>query len=273
MNEKRPEASLRPPWGEHDLPQEETLSIRVGPLELFVHARGDEVWVASRPGDWRHDAVEPIESAAPTTEDHDWVRWPVPGGTGRISLSPVLPPRTVVLEPELAFRLLPSTEARIYVRVPLWVRVAIATTPEMFLVEVPTLTLSDTWWGDVTEGELCYWLPTTARRRVEDDTPSSHLVVCPLQLQNESKEELEVREISLRVAHLTVFSSEGRFWADETSVRYRGESEGSSIEMSGRSPAEAPSAVEVTAPRSPIPRGLTARTFARLKSLPGLVDL
>lgn len=270
MNQRRSEPALRAPWGEHDLSSEDTLTIHVGPLVLFVHSRGDEVWIASRPGDWTHDSAEPT---APTPEDQDWVRWPVPGGAGRISLSPALPPRSVVLEPELAFRLLPATEARIFVSVPLWVRVAIAGEPEKFLVEVPTLTLSDTWWGDFAEGELCYWLPTTARRRVEDRVSSPHLVVCPLQLQNESEEELEVQEIALRVAHLTVYSSGVRFWADETSVRYRGESEGSSIEMSGQSPAEAPSAVEVASPRSPIQRGLTARTFARIKSLPGLVDL
>ena len=270
MNEERPETTLRLPWGDHELSPDEPVSIRIGPLVLFVHSRGDEVWIASRPGDWTHGSVE---SAASTPEDHEWVRWPVPGGAGRISLSPVLPPRSVVVEPELTFRLLPSTEARIFVRVPLWVRVTIATAPEKFLVELPILTLSDTWWGDFTEGELCYWLPTTARRRVDEGTFSPHLVVCPLQLVNESDEELEVREVALRVAHLTVFGTDGRFWADETSVRYRGESEESSIEMSGRSPAEAPSAVEVAAPRSPIPRGLTARAFARLKSLPGLVDL
>lgn len=267
---RRSEHPLPPPWGEHDIPPDDTVSIDVGPLILWFRARRDEIWVASKPGN-RSRELE--EAATRTPEDQDWVRWPVSGGADRISLSPMLPPRSVVVEPELAFRLLPRTEARIFVRVPLWVNVELASEPPAALAEIPSLILSDTWWGGFTEGELCYWLPTTARRHVETEVFSPHLVVCPLQLHNDSDEELQVEEIALRVAHLTGFSDAGRFWADETRVRYRGDGEGSDIEMSGEPPREASSAVEVAVPRSPLPRGFRARSFARLKTLPGLAGL
>lgn len=264
------EHALSPPWGGHSIPAGETLALELGPLVIWARARGDEIWLAHVPGDAARTATEPpLELPA----DEGWIRWPMPAGTDRISLTPAFPPRPVVAEPELAFRLLPGAEARIFVRVPLWARVEAAIAGEPLLTEVPTLVLSDTWWGGFTEGELCYWVATTARRRVRPEVFAPHLAVCPLQLSNRSGEELEVERLALRVPHLTVFSDEGRFWADETRVRYRGEDAGSEIEMAGRSPAEAPGAVRVAGPRSPVPRGFRARTFARLKALPGLQGL
>lgn len=264
------EHTLPPPWGEHAIPSSETLALEIGPLAIWARCRSDEIWLAHAPGDWTRAGEEPTRQPPP---DEEWIRWPVPEGTDRISLSPVFPPRPVVAEPELAFRLLPDAEARIFVRVPLWARVEVVTAEETPLTEIPTLVLSDTWWGGFTEGELCYWLATTARRQVRPEVFAPHLAVCPLQLSNRSGEELQVERIALRVAHLSVFSDEGRFWADETRVLYRGEDEGSDIHMSGDPPIEAPGAARVTAPRTPLLRGFRARTFARLKALPGLAGL
>jgi hypothetical protein len=90
--------------------------------------------------------------------------------------------------------------------------------------------------------------------------------VCPLQLENASRDELHVDRIALRVAHLSVFRQGQRLWADETRVRYLGEDAGSRIDMSGKPPAEAPDAERLTPPDDPLSRGFTGRTFARLRS-------
>lgn len=262
--------ALSAPWGGHAIPSGETLTIELGPLALWVRAAADEIWLAHAPG---HGSRAGPEPAGEPPAEEGWIRWPVPPETDRISLSPLFPSRPVVAEPELSFRLIPGSEARVFVRVPLWVRVQAAGAEERPLTEIPTVVLSDTWWGSFTEGELCYWLATTARRQVPPEVFAPHLAVCPVHLSNRSGEELEVERLALRVAHLSVFGDEGRFWADETRVRYRGEDHGSEIEVAGRPPGEAPSAVRVTGPRSPVPRGFRARTFARLKELPGLPGL
>lgn len=255
------------PWGEHAIPREGTLTVRVGPATLRARAEGDEIRLAHAPGDWARPEAE--QGDAPEPGDRDWTRWPVGEGVDRLALSPVFPPRTVVVEPELSFRLPAGGGARIFVRVPLWARVGVRGGDDgATLTEVPSVILSDTWWGGFTEGELCYWLPTTARRRVPPEVFTSHAAVCPLQLSNRSAGELAVERIALRVAHLSLFDDEGRLWADETRIRYRGVEEGSEIDFAGTRPAEAPGAVTVAEPRAiPPARGLRALTFARLKAL------
>lgn len=272
---------LPAPWGRHPLPDDEPLALELGPLRLRARRRAGEVWLAHEPGDWtragragtgaRPGAGPAGEAGSP----EDWIRWPVREDDQEMELAPTLPPRPLVAEPEFPFRLLPRARARIFVRVPLWVRVSVPLEGERRqLTEVPTVTLSDTWWGTPTEGELCWWLSTTARREVTPEVFEPNVAVCPLALVNRSDDELPVEKIAVRVAHLTLFSDEGRLWADGTRVRYRGAEEGSDLEFSGRPPEEASGAVRVADPREEPPsRGFHARTFARLKSLPGLGGL
>lgn len=257
------------PWGEHELEEGCDRDVSVGPLRLRLRLTRDEIWLAheTEPGG---GASSQGGARLPSAGDAGWTRWAAPEGSRSVRLMPCFPDRPLVARPEHPFFLAPGASVRIYVRVPLTVRVTLPAPREATLAEVPTVTLSDTWFGDTMEGELMYFLQTTARRELRAELFEPHLSVCPLTLVNGSSGGLEVEKIALRVAHLSLFARNGELWADETSIRYQGTEEGSEIRMAGRPPSEARDAELVTPPRVPAARGLRARTFARLKSLPGL---
>jgi hypothetical protein len=213
---------------------------------------------------------EGSEPPSADAEELKWSRWAASSPPEEMEVLPVLPDRPLVLRPENPFNLLPGARARVFVRVPLWLRVRLPESGNAVVAEAPTRILSDTWWGSHGEGRLAYWLDITARRRAGPDVFRPDRIICPLSLENEAREDLPVEKLLLRAEHLSVFRGSGTLWSDEVRVRYRGEEEGSEIQVTGRTPPEAPEAPRLTAPRVPLTRGLTARTFARLKSLPGL---
>lgn len=262
---------LSPPWGGHTLPADEDLQLSVGPLHLRARLSRSEIHLTHVSGDWaRPDPPDGVGGSleADGREEPEWSRWPLPGPVEGISLVPAFPDRPLVVAPESSFRLLPGASATIYVRVPLWVAVELTGGEGNRLIELPTVILSETWWGSFTEGELCYWLPTSAHRSVEPEAFSRYQVLCPLVLTNRAEDELRVEKIALRVEHLSVFAEDGRFWSDETRVKYRGEESGSEIDVTGRPPRDAPDAARVSPPRIPPPsRAIHTRTFARLKAL------
>lgn len=253
------------PWGDHDLPDpSEHREFVFGPLEIRVRRVQSEIWIAHRrdtdgaaPDDWDDDA------AAPT----DWSRWALRDEDTQLRLVPALPDRMLVVKVEQPFTLLNRADARIYTRVGASIQIqAVGDRGATDLVEIPVERLSDTWWGDFRTGESAYWLATRARREVPHELLAPWQIVCTLQLSNRSSDNLSVEKLALRVEHLSVFGSEDRLWAEEVQVEYRGEDEGSDIEMTGRPPGEAAGASKVAAARVKS-RGFRARTFEKLKSL------
>lgn len=266
------------PWSVHDLEEGVDRRFEIGPLGLRVRWIAGELWLAhARTEDegTRDDGTiqrrtGPDTPEALLDEPEEWARWSAGGDGVKLRLTPVFPDRPLVVGPEHSFHLLRGARVGIYIRVPLWVRVELLGRQETVVTEIPTLVLSDTWFGDVTEGELCYYLPTTARREVTPELFEPHLAICPLQLSNPSEDDLAVEKIALRVAHLSIFGRGDELWSDRTRVQYRGEAIGSDLRITGRPPEEAPGAELITPPRTPMGRGLRARTFAQLRHMPGL---
>ena len=246
------------PWGTHEVPPGDGLTLAVGPLALRVRRVDEELRVLVR-----HER-DPAEAA-----DTGWTRWAA-ADVDRVTLSPLFPDRTLVVEPEDPFWLLDGAEARIYLRVPVWLHLEGVGRERHDLLRVPTMDASDTWWGTPEEGELCYWLPTRARRSVGPEHVEPHLVLCPLQLVNRSGDSLHVEKIALRAAYLSLYRSGAALWSDATRVLYTGEAEGSRLEMAGRPPREAEDPELLAPPAELMARGFRARTFRRFRSFTGL---
>jgi len=251
-------------WGRYRLPHDEIFRVQLGALTVFIRKEGDEIWVS-------HDLhTEDGVAPSPPSAPEEWSRWGASESPGEVEILPSFPDRPLVLRPENPFKLLPEAKARVFVRVPAWVRVVVPGPRGGTLIEIPTVTLSDTWWGTPQEGQICYWLDILARREATEEVFRPDRILCPLELFNRAPEDLPVEKILLRVGHLSIFRGSRTLWSDEIRVRYRGEAEGSDIEMTGRTPPEAPGATRLTSSRMPLPKGFSARTFSRLKAIPGL---
>jgi Protein of unknown function (DUF432) len=254
-------------WGQHQIDTDVPQAWTIGPLRLWCKRVAKEIWVA-----FTHTEADAEEGDQPALlpENIDWSRWALAGEADEIRFVPLFPDRPVVVKPESAFRVTKEAQARIYVRVPLWVRVESAGDESVPLAEIPTAVLSNTWFGTFTSGELCYWISSGARMQIEPDHSRPYLAICPIQIINRAEEELHVEKFCLRVGRLSLFNHQGQLWADETRINFKGNHEASSIEVSGTAPPEADGAVLVSAPRETDTSGFAAKTFTTLKDLSGL---
>lgn len=253
-------------WGDRPTPDDgEMLRIDVGTLTLWLKGVDNEIWLASEQG----DGAGPYPEGPP--DEFDWSRWAMRDELHHLRILPVLPDRPLVVKPDHPFTLTRRAQARIYMRVPVWVRVeAVEATSGRAsqLGEIPTMPLSDTWWGDFRDGEMAYWLTTKARRSLTPDLFAPEMILSVLHLDNESDDDLRVEKLLLRVEHLSIYEKDDQLWAEEVRVEYHGEAEGSEIHMDDHPPAEAKGARELTSARTQS-RSFRARTFARLRALSG----
>ncbi len=252
-------------WGSYPLSEEEPSVWTIGNLRLFVRQAGQEVLVADQYSDQNSGAFPPFPS-----NGADWSRWVLKEGRASVTLLPAFPDRAVVVRPDMPFRLLKGAQTKIYVRVPVWVRISLAGEANYSLRSVPTSILSNTWFGSFEDGELCYWIASGFRRAVSADMTRPDLVICPLRIYNRSDRDFLVEKICLRLDNYSLFYDQVQLWSDEIRVLYKGAENISQVKVVGKPPAESPEAVLVSPPRKEMRKSFAAKTFSSLKELSGL---
>lgn len=199
--------------------------------------------------------------------DLKWSRWALRNEGMSVQLSPVFPNLPVVVKPEYQFKLIQGGSAEIYVRIPVWIQVKALSENDLRITELPSLQLSRTWFGSFFDGELCYWFKTTARRVLEENIFKPHLCVCPIEIVNNSDEELEIDKLCLRTEQLSIFMDAKSLWSDHMTIEYKGGNNFSDIIVSGKPPKEAKDATLIGTPRNPVRKGFAQRTFRLINEL------
>ncbi len=254
-----PENTLAELWGETELAVGESRHWRIGPLSLWIYRSRDEWQVAT---DYCSDEsllVAAVETPAPA--EIEWTRWATDGTATSVRLLPVMPDRPVVVEPQHAFRILQHGSARIYISIPVWVRVElVGGAGAGRLIEVPTVVLSNTWFGSLFEGELCYWVETSARRSTESRAGRPHIAMAPMSVINTADEELALNQICLRTANLACYLDERGLWTSSVRVTSSGEDQPQRLNVSPGTPEEATGAQRMSKPREQARGNLLVRT-------------
>lgn len=244
-------------WYPITLAENETYSKSVGPLTLYLKRTSNEVWIA-------HDRsqMENVDESS-----LDWSRWALKKNDAELQLLPLLPDKQVVVGPEHSFHLGVGAEVRIFTRIPVWIGVYAMENSLKKLMEVPSVVLSKTWFGDFVGGELCYWISSTARSQISPEIFQPHTAICTLNIRNDSEEELRIEKLSVKVDHLSLFLSDRQLWSDEMQIQYKGGDQHSDIHITGKVPHEACDAVLLQSPRNPEKRSFAERTFKMLSEI------
>lgn len=245
-------------WKEYNLTKDNDIQLTLGNVKILCKQRSDELLLSYS---YNNSLKE---------QQNEWLRWTLKYKENTIRVLPALPDRPVVVKPENKFILLKNSEAKIYVRVPLWIRIELGHKSFQKLIEIPTVILSNTWFGNFFEGELCYWISSGAKREFSIDEDKSYSAICPIKLVNKADEDLSVEKIGLRVINLNLYLDRNQIWSEQTKVIFTGSLEESEIELSGKAPQEAIKPQLIMKARQEHKNSFSAKTFSSLKDLPGL---
>lgn len=243
------------PWGSLPLTEHTYTGYQLGPLQLAFKLVQDDLWISSS------YLEQTAANSSALKSETGWSRWSLNKNPQKIYLSPTFSERAVVIKPEHPFHLTVGAEARIYVRVPVSVAVSLKDKADPPLTEVPTVVLSNTWFGDFLSGQICSWLSSTARREYSFNSYPPHLAICPIVIKNTSQETLGVEKIRLQVDLLSLYKGERSLVSSETRVFFRGSSQISDVQISQGPPREASAAARITGPRNSANRSPRGRTF------------
>lgn len=239
--------------------------VEIGPLRLWIRRTAHEwrlAWVGNEP---HSEPLGPGLAVDDPPDQAKWNRWAASAGHDELRLVPVLPDRPLVVRPEDSFRIPPGAKVRIYVPVPVWVRVQ--TDDRTVLTEVPTVHLSNTWFGAPDQGELAWALKTDTLHEYEGIPVTPHEALCRVDINHKGKDQLELSRLFLRAAHLRVYRAGERLWTNAVKATYEGGDRVGSVDYLKRAPSQAVGAVRLSDEREPSTGTLVRARAGLLKSL------
>ena len=216
-------------WTSFPLAHGDHLHCELGPLDLHILHRPDELKVYWR-STFDHQATD---VAMKHQRQHAWVdelldpphepdetvfRYAIAQNKMSLSLRPHLPDRPIVARLSEPLWVHGRREIELFVSNPLWVQLY-ETQTLLSMVRIPSLPLSDSWFGpSPREGELCYVNRTEARLDVHKIPINLMRAMTRITIVNQLEEPVRVERVKIPSALLGLYINQNsQLWT--TSLR------------------------------------------------------
>ena len=257
-------------WGSFSLPENRSGRWRIGSAIFWIERLKHEWRVACQAGDepaeCEVELTVPIPKLEKYSEEAKVTRFGMEKTDSKVTLSPALADRPVVIRPDTPIYILPNREITLYVSSPLWMCIETGD-PLVVLQDIPIFRPSDTWFGPSTmEGELCYANRIHGRLRIEDIKFRPHRAVTVVLLRNRSNQSILLERLNLPVLNLSLYQAEdGYLWTQPVTLEMR-EDNKVGLELKEVAPAEVKNPKLISGPRQKAEKTILSRTLKYLIS-------
>lgn len=239
MNPDADQTAFESRWTSRKLKNLDAFHWQVGHTAVWVQRMDDDWLVAGETGRKEKGRFF-LEPATHVPLGVPWRRWAGLDGASAVSFSPVFPDLPLVVKTRAAVMVPPEKTISLYMNLPVWVEVKVDARPDPEVLGVfPTRTLSNTWFGNLFEGELCYALKSLATRSTADIPAEPLAATCCFSIYNHSGEPLLLDRIRILSRHLSIHKNRRRLWASLVKVTTYDTGQPSHLEYPEQPPEEA----------------------------------
>lgn len=219
-------------WTEYTLEERIPYFWQLGQRQLWVMHKNDEWFVAHNLlCDESQDNLVCFEERE-KPQDISWNRILCRTEDPRIRLAPQTPDKPVVVGSQYPVSIMPKNQGMFFILFRSWISLQVGAGFKHSIAELPTINLSNSWFGDPATGISCYSLKTSARRGVSEEHIPGYKIICPVRIVNQSPEPLDFQRFCVHVEHLKIYSTGARLWSNEVRILYQGEDKGSILKYS-----------------------------------------
>lgn len=204
-------------WDDFSLEEGLTFRWRVGKLELYVKVRGNDLYIGHSYSEQTSETEVAVESSDP--DKLKWLRFILPDNKRTIRLRPALPDRPVIAEAGETIRILSKQKAHFFIPIPFWLRLYLVGGKEQLFYEVPTLKLSNTWFGPPESGALCYASAVNFYNDLQSALSEESAVV-PLSINNNSNSFFDLKKAAVYGNFLNIYRGEKILITNVENVNY-----------------------------------------------------
>ncbi len=233
------ENSIHNLWKAKRLDEDIFYRWQAGPLIIWLK-KLDEDWLIAEERVEDYLTISPYEEYKETPDNLDWKRFVFKKGFKEIILTPCMADRPFVVTPNVPWIILEGIQAKCFINIPLWVKISLVRGKEKHeLIRIPSKILSNTWFGDTFQGELCYAISTMAVQHFNELVIEPLRAVCLFKIENKKKSMLPVKKICVRPNFFNIYQADEVLWTSEVKVISMEEDKPSQLEYSKKAPSNA----------------------------------
>ena len=253
-------------WGDFKLDHDQSRQWQIGPLSLLIRHLNGEWQIAYERLDNYDNQTTSVEvsdtSQLPESLENN-SRFIFRKTKGLLTISPLLADRPVIARPHIPFNLMAGEETTLYVSTPLWLELAIGSSPIKVLESIAIQRSSDTWFGPSTlEGELCYATKTHCRLNLADVSHRPHRAITPVLIKNKSDTMLAIERLKVPAPLLPVYSAAGgQLWTTGITLTREKDGDMAELQIDKNPPKEAKQASLLGRPRDDANSAILIRAF------------
>ncbi|MFW2373713.1 MAG: hypothetical protein ACN4GM_11380 [Gammaproteobacteria bacterium] len=253
-------------WGDFTFDSGQCRQWHIGPLTLIVRRLNGEWQIA-------HERMQELDnnhvSWHITDTDQlpeslsDNSRYVFRDTSGQLNITPMLADRPIISRPLTPFNLTAGEEVILYVSMPLWLQLAVGSSPHKALKVIAIQRPSDTWFGSSTlEGELCYASNTHCRLNLDELPQRPHRAITPVLIINHADTTLSLERLNLPAPLLHLYaSSNGQLWTPQVTLIREKDGDMAELKIDNKPPEEAEQAVQLSEPRNKADSSVIFRAF------------
>lgn len=195
--------------------------------------------------------------------------WVLPVGVQGVKPRVAGPELPVLVKLEKGLRIAAGAEAALLFEIPVCLRLFLGKDRQAPMFDSLCRSLSKTWIGSNVSGEMALeWRTPLLESGQLPSSGEDDLAICSLTLRNQSREQVMLERLSVRLAYSPLYLQDDRLWTCAIDVAYTGGGNMSDIHYQKSPPAQASRARMIAPARTPPGTKILAWTVQNL-GMPG----
>ena len=253
-------------WKKYPIKVNQTLGFKAGYAEVFIKHVSNGWLVKTTSLAQAVDEMETIK-VDDLLDDQEVLHF-YSGNTSQLILVPALPNKAVVFRNNKTIKVSAGESTRLFFTIPLSMQFYFdEVKDETRLAEVPLRRLSDTWFGEMDNGEPAYSIGSTYYKSLAEVDARVWEAIVSVAIINNTFGVLDLQRLILRVEEFNLYRKGDQILTNHVTIEFKGQEQVESVNLSTRDDIHGDKFELVANKRLSDSRKLLRRSFFFIKNI------
>lgn len=253
-------------WKKYQFAENQTRLFKAGYAEVSIKNIRNGWLVRTRITDKPSDELM-VEEIADLADEADVLHF-YTGKSNELLLVPALPNKAVVFRNNKNIKISASESASLFFRIPLTMQFYFQELKdENRLLEMPLQRLSDTWFGDIDNGEPAFSIGSNYDQSFAEVRATAWEAISSVEIINNTAGVLDLQRLILRVEDFNIYLKSKQLLTSRATIEFKGQEQAGSVNLGVWKEIHGEKPVQLAKPRTSDSRNLIRRSFFFIKNI------